>query len=41
LAAQASLFITGDQALLDRSAVQGLRLVSPRVVYERMQSIVE
>lgn len=41
LAAQAHLFITGDQALLDLGTVQGLRLVNPRVVYERMQSIVE
>jgi putative PIN family toxin of toxin-antitoxin system len=41
LAAQADLFITGDQALLDLGTVQGLRLVSPRMVYERLQSIVE
>jgi putative PIN family toxin of toxin-antitoxin system len=41
LSAQADLFIAGDQALLDLGTVQGLRLVSPRTVYERLQFIVE
>ncbi len=39
LAAQAHVFITGDQSLLDLGTIQGLRFVSPRVVYERLQSI--
>lgn len=39
LAAQANLFITGDQALVDLRSVHGLRLVSPRTVYDRLQSM--
>ncbi|WP_447861288.1 putative toxin-antitoxin system toxin component, PIN family [Nitrospira calida] len=39
LAAEVTLFITGDQALLELGSLHGLRFVSPRTVYDRLHSI--
>jgi len=36
LAARADLFVTGDKELLDMNSFEGMRLVSPRAMYERL-----
>lgn len=36
LAAHADLFVTGDKALLDMKSVEGMSIVSPRQMYERL-----
>ncbi|MDW8469612.1 MAG: putative toxin-antitoxin system toxin component, PIN family [Burkholderiales bacterium] len=36
LSAGAEFFVTGDKALLDMKAVEGMRIVSPRQMFERL-----
>lgn len=36
LAARADLFVTGNKALLDMKSIKGIRILSPREMYERL-----
>lgn len=39
LNAGADLFVTGDKALLELGAVQGLPIIDPRTAYERLRGL--
>ena len=39
LAANADVFVTGDQALLDLRAVDGLSIVSPRQLWSQLSGL--
>lgn len=36
VSARADLFVTGDRALLEMKSIEGVPIVSPRVMYERL-----